>query len=226
MHHCCGQIFVNNRKLPAILLITALSAVTFISGCQSIGSPQITFESVPDYPYDQPDDEDANQLSKPIHKPRTWFEAYVQATTLTEAERHARLVAVNVLLSQPDQNQTDLTLEQATLLGVNSAPQEHWSLAKEALAAVTGIDPDTDVWRYKNWLEKELDLRLNQASLMASLKRKTVRQAALIKQLETKATELNSRIEDLNGQINALTNLEQDLTDKKSDNSFTPNLED
>jgi hypothetical protein len=206
----------SQRIWPTALFVAGLSAALLTGGCKNISLPQIIFES----PTDGRDEglkayEEVTEVSHLERTQDAWFKVYVQASSLTQDERQARLLALNSVLGQPDQNQTYLALEQATLLGVNKAPHKQWRLATQILASMPAISPDTDAAIYKSWLQTELELRLNNTSQISSLAAKNAKQAEQIKQLKTEIEGLNERIASLNDQINALTNIEQNLTEKK-----------
>ena len=156
---------------------------------------------------------DVSQLEK---EPAAWFKVYIQAFALTPQERKARLVALNSVVDQPAENQTLIVLEQATLLSVTDAPRNQWNQAIELLSGLDQLEPGTDAELYRSWLKKELELRLEKVSKLALLAKRNASQAEQIRRLKKDVEALGERISGLNEQINALTNIEQSLTEKSA----------
>lgn len=205
-HH--WRSFATHAVLSGLLLV-------LLAGCSSISMPHLIFES----PQDSEGEQwrayrQATEISHLENEPAGWFKVYIQASSLTQEERQARLVALNSVIDQPDQNQTFVALEQATLLGVSDAPRKQWMQAAQVLSGVAELAPGTDAELYRSWLQKELELRLAKAAEIVLLAKKNAMQAAQIRRLQNDVDLLSKRIGSLNEQINALTNIEQNLTEK------------
>ena len=200
-------------------LVTAFMSVMLgmvAIGCSHITLPQLIFES-PKQSEERSQssrvaavEDDSSALES---VPGSWFQVFMQASLMSEEERRARLVALNTLINQPSQNGLLLGLEQATLLGVREASPEQWN---QALAALEELTPEknSDAEMYRSWLQQELTSRLQKNSKIATLAATNAKQAREIKQLKTDVLSLDERINDLNSQIEALTNIERNLTEK------------
>lgn len=215
-HH--SPEFLNPLRRKYASLITWCLCSTLLAGCGNLQLdwPHITIEA-PANTQEQKLQayEKVTETSHLEQEQDAWFKVYIQAESLTPEERKARLLALSSLLNQSDQNQTHLALEQATLLGVVSAPRKQWKLASKTLAEIPDMPADSNAFLYKTWLGKELKLRLSKSSSIASLRSKNAKQKELIKQLQIQVEGLNKQIKGLNNQIEALTNIEQNLTEKK-----------
>jgi len=200
----------------ALLMWFTLGLAGLLSGCGNISLPHLIFESPKD-----PDGqqwqayEEVTDISHLESAQAAWFKVYVQASLLTQDERQARLLALNSMIGQPQLNQAFLAMEQATLLGVSNAPQKQWNLALSIISKVQGLEADSDAALYRAWLQEELELRLEKIARIDALVSKNKQQSQAIKALQSDVSSMGERISDLNQQINALTNIEQSLSEKK-----------
>ncbi len=141
----------------------------------------------------------------------SWMDKYGIAASFTPQERQARLVTINALMQEASttQDHLNLTMEQATILSVNEKDHKQWLKALEILENVGSDSMTPELSRYKSWLTTELDRRLENFKTLAQLNKR-------LHKIENSNKVLETEVSQLKEQIDALTNIEQNLTEKKA----------
>ncbi len=199
-------------KYLAIVLVV----VTGISGCAKI--QELMLMEKPRFSVltpEQPVREvpvKAEAAPPPVVLPLvSWMDKYGMASEFTSDERQARLVTIDALtkdaVSAADQQ--TLAMEQATLLGVPDESYKHWLKAREILQMLSKQTVNSEIEQYRLWLSEELERRLQYYQKVSRLNAK-------IASLEKNQESLQAEVAQLKEQIDALTNIEQNLTEKKA----------
>ncbi len=204
---------MNQRVLLKIIL--SLSFAPGITGCA--GLQDLVMVEKPKLTANQSQEESLDSLPPPSaipaeHMPAlSWMDKYGIAASFTPQERQARLVTINTMMQEAatSKDHLNLAMEQATILSVNEKDHTQWRKALEILNTVGNDKITPELSRYKSWLTAELDRRLENYKTLGQLNKRLHKMETTNKALETEVSQLKE-------QIDALTNIEQNLTEKKA----------
>ncbi|ABC33293.1 hypothetical protein HCH_06660 [Hahella chejuensis KCTC 2396] len=131
-----------------------------------------------------------------------WLDYYLTGERLSQEERSARLLALESLLAIPQDSIPvwKVHLQRATLLAALPSGPDNW---RKAMLLIDTIPESEDgvPGDYVRWLKSELKFRLDGISSSSQLRRENAR--------------LERQVDQLRKKIEALTNIEQNLTEKK-----------
>ena len=197
-------------RVPLVLLLVySLAGCAKLQNLMLLEKPRFSVLTPETVPVEAPaETETAATTITPLV---SWMDKYGMASSFTAEERQARLLTLDALTKDvvTAADQQTLAMEQATLL---SAPEEdikHWLKAREILQALGKQPLAVELENYRQWLDQELERRLQNL-------RKVSKLTARIATLETSRESLEAEVSQLKEQIDALTNIEQNLTEKKA----------
>ncbi|WP_431687244.1 hypothetical protein [Hahella sp. NBU794] len=131
-----------------------------------------------------------------------WLDYYLTGEHLSQEERSARLLALESLLVIPQDSIPvwKVHLQRATLLAALPGGPDNW---RKAMLLIDTMPESEDAVPndYVRWLKSELKFRLDGISSTSQLRRENAR--------------LERQVDQLRKKIEALTNIEQNLTEKK-----------
>jgi len=200
---------MNYHALLILLLVSSLAGCAKLQNLMLLEKPRFSVLTPEPTPEEIPaESATATTAAAPL---MSWMDKYGMASGFTAEERQARLVTLDALTKDviTASDQQTLAMEQATLLSVPEEDMKHWLKAQEILQALGKQTLAIELENYRQWLDRELERRMRLFRTISKLR-------AHIATLENSRNSLEAEASQLKEQIDALTNIEQNLTVKKA----------